>query len=83
MRVNIECEYDLTKQLKRSDFLTEEQYNTIERMKSNRYAQNTALLETLIEHTNVQRYEKFLVALRATHQSHLANYITAEGGMCC
>jgi hypothetical protein len=79
LTANIECEYELTKQLKRRDILTKEQFNTIEGIKSNRYSQNAALLEMLSEHTDVQRYEKFLDALRDMHQSHLANYITAGG----
>ncbi len=83
MTANIECEYGLLVKHERKDILTEEQFNIIEGMKSSRYAQNAALLEMLSEHTVVQRYEKFLDALRDTHQSHLANYITAEGGICC
>ena len=86
LKANIECGHSrlsLIDRLKGRDVLTEEQSNTIEGMKSSRYAQNAALLEMLSEHTDVQRYEEFLDALRDTHQSHLAKYITAEGGMCC
>ena len=85
LRINIECENGLTDLLKWRDrhILSEEQLSRIEGMQSNCIAQNAALLEMLSEHTDVQRYEEFLGALRYTHQSHIANYITADGGMGC
>ena len=83
MRANIECGYGLTIHLKYKRILTEEQYNTLDGMKSDRFAQNAALLEMLSEHTDVRRYKEFLRELRAKHQSHVLNCITAEGSMCC
>ena len=77
---SLECQYGLTDQLLSKRVLTRQQLSVVEAQRKNRFKQNAALLEMLSHVTDVKRYEDFLDALRATHQSHLANYIVAGGG---
>lgn len=73
---NLECQYGLMDQPFSRQVLTEFQATEIESVK-NRLAQNAALLKMLREKTDIQ---PFVDALRATHQSHLADFITSGEG---
>ena len=76
LRSNLECQYGLMDEPFSRQVLTEFQATEVESLR-NRLAQNDALLKMLSDKTNIQ---PFLDALRATHQTHLADFITSRDG---
>jgi len=74
LRIEIECQYGLLRELNRREILSEKQLAYINTANQMSYEQNDRLLQTMIQQ-NDETIRNFMSALRATHQSHLVRYI--------
>jgi len=73
----IEPDFGLLDELLRLEVLTRREYDDIRSERRAAYRRSEAVLDLL---TSEDQCEKFLKALQRTHQQHVVNYITQNGG---
>ena len=73
----IEPDFGLLDELLRLEVLSRRQYNKVRSGDKAAYERSDALLDLL---TTEDQCEKFLKALQRTHQQHVVNLITQNGG---
>src|ERR1700761_1786617 len=83
LKETLECQYGLISELVTLDVLNDRQKTKITSLESNPYTQNEALLDLFCD-TSIQpelfhKFHLFIKALRSTHQSHIANFLSATG----
>ena len=78
---SLECQYGLLEKLYSRYLLSDQQFQLIKR-KKDIYKQNSALLQ-VIGDMDMSDINKFISALNATCQNHLAAYIINNGRMFC
>ena len=76
----MEPDYGLLDELLRLDVLNRREYDDVCSERGAAYRRSEAILDLLTEE---QQCDKFLETLRRTHQPHVANYITQNGGQKC
>jgi len=73
----VEPDFGLLDELLRLDVLSRRQYDDVRSERGAAYRRSEAVLDLL---TTDKQCDKFLEALRRTHQPHVANYVTQNGG---
>jgi len=73
----IEPDFGLLDELLRLDVLSRREYDDIRSERRAAYRRSEAVLDLL---TTEEQCGKFLKALQRTHQHHIVNYITQNGG---
>src|SRR6201996_5133223 len=79
----LECQYGLISELVTLGVLNDRQRSEISSLESKPYTQNEVLLDLLcdrsIQPELFHKFHLFIKALRSTHQSHIANFLSATG----
>ena len=73
----IEPDFGLLDELLRLEVLSRRQYNKVRSGEKAAYERSDAVLDLL---TSEEQCVKFLKALQRTHQEHVVNFITQNGG---